>query len=112
MLLDIEVKPFCKEILKATTGGEAVEVCRENSDIDLILMDIRMPVMGGYEATRQIRQFNKDVVIIAQTAFVQIGDREKSIEAGCNDYISKPINKAELLSVMQKYFGKQFKINR
>ncbi len=112
MLLDIEVKPICKEILKATTGVEAVEVCRENSDIDLVLMDIRMPVMGGYESTRQIRQFNKDVVIIAQTAFAQIGDMEKSIEAGCNDYISKPINKAELLSVMQKYFGKQLKINR
>ena len=106
MLLNIEVKPFCKEILKASTGGKAVEICRYNSDIDLILMDIRMPVMGGYEATRQIRQFNKDVVIIAQTAFAQIGDREKSIEAGCNDYISKPINKAELQSLMQKYFGK------
>jgi CheY-like chemotaxis protein/two-component sensor histidine kinase len=106
MLLSKEVKPFCDEILKATTGVEAVEICRDNSDIDLILMDIRMPVMGGYEATRQIRQFNKDVVIIAQTAFAQIGDREKSIEAGCNDYISKPINKAALLSLLQKYFGK------
>jgi CheY-like chemotaxis protein len=68
------------------------------------MMDIRMPLMGGYEATRQIRQFNKDVVIIAQTAFAQIGDREKSIEAGCNDYISKPINKAQLLTLIQKYF--------
>jgi CheY-like chemotaxis protein len=52
------------------------------------------------------------VVIIAQTAYGLSGDREKSIEAGCNDYISKPINKDELLSLIQKYFGKQLKINR
>jgi CheY-like chemotaxis protein len=70
------------------------------------MMDIRMPEMGGYEATRKIRQFNKDVVIIAQTAFAQIGDREKSIAAGCNDYISKPISHAQLLSLIQKYFRK------
>ena len=53
-------------------------------------MDIRMPDLNGYEATRQIRQFSKDVIIIVQTAFGLSGDREKAIEAGCNDYISKP----------------------
>ena len=81
-------------------------VCRTNPDLDLILMDIQMPELNGYEVTRQIRQFNKDVVIIAQTAFGLSGDREKAIEAGCNDYIAKPINKAELLSLIQKYFNK------
>ncbi len=106
MLLDIEVKTFCKEILKVRTGVEAVEICRDNPDIDLILMDIQMPEMSGYEATRQIRQFNKEVVIIAQTALVQTGAREKSIESGCNDYIAKPIKKNELLALIQKYFGK------
>jgi CheY-like chemotaxis protein len=65
-----------------------------------------MPEMGGYEATREIRQFNKNVIIIAQTAYALPGDREKALKAGCNDYISKPINKAELLSLMQKYFRK------
>ena len=69
-------------------------------------MDILMPVMNGHESTRQIRQFNKDVVIIAQTAFGLSGDKENAIEAGCNDYISKPINKNELLSLIQKYFKK------
>jgi CheY-like chemotaxis protein len=69
-------------------------------------MDIQMPVMSGYDATQQIRQFNKDVVIIAQTAFGLSGDREKAIEAGCNDYISKPINIDELLSLIQKHFKK------
>ena len=76
------------------------------TDTDLILMDIQMPVINGYEATRQIREFNYEAVIIAQTAFAQSGDREKSIIAGCNDYISKPINKAELLALIHRYFNK------
>jgi|GEM_PF-417322 len=104
MLIDISVKLFCKEIFKARTGIEAVERCRENPDIDLVLMDIRMPEMGGYEATRQIRQFNKDVIIIAQTAYGLTGDSAKAIKAGCNDYISKPISKVELLALIRKYF--------
>ncbi len=106
MLLEIMVNTIAKEILKAKTGVEAIEACRNNHDIDLILMDIQMPQMSGYEATRQIRQFNKDVIIIAQTAFGLNGDREKAIEAGCNDYISKPIKNAELLALIQKYFEK------
>jgi len=106
MLIDNYIKMFGKEILKARTGVEAVEVCRNNTDIDLILMDIRMPDISGYEATRQIRQFNQEVVIIAQTAFGLLGDREKAIKAGCNDYIAKPINKNELQLMIQKYFGK------
>jgi len=59
-------------------------------------MDIQMPKMGGYESTRQIRQFNKDVIIIPQTAFDVSSGKERAKEAGCNDYISKPINKTLL----------------
>ncbi|MFO7789631.1 MAG: ATP-binding protein, partial [Bacteroidales bacterium] len=106
MLLDEIVRIFGKEILKARTGVEAVEVCRDNPDTDLILMDIRMPEMGGYEAVQQIREFNKEVIIIAQTAYGQKGDREKSIESGCNDYLAKPVSGDELLGMIQKYFGK------
>ncbi len=106
MLIDSLVKSFGKEILKARTGVEAIEICYDNPDIDLIMMDILMPVMGGYEATRKIREFNKTVIIIAQTAYALAGDRENAIASGCNDYISKPINKTELLSLMQKYFEK------
>ena len=105
LLLEEELATVGKEILKAKTGADAVESCRNNPDIDLVLMDIRMPEMEGYEATRKIREFNKEIVIIAQTAYGLSGDREKAIEAGCNDYISKPINKAELLALIQKYFG-------
>jgi CheY-like chemotaxis protein len=106
-LLTKTIKIFSKEILKAKTGIEAVKACRNNPDIDLILMDIQMPEMDGYETTRQIRQFNKDVIIIAQTAYALTGDREKAIAAGCNDYISKPVKKEELIAVMHKYFRKK-----
>jgi len=94
-----------KEVLIARTGVEAVEICRNNPDLDLVLMDIKMPYMDGYEATRQIRQFNKVVIIFAQTAFALSGDREYAIEAGCNDYISKPYGQYLLFTLMKKYFS-------
>ena len=103
--LSIIVKKFSKEILHSKTGNETVEICRANTDIDIILMDIRMPGMSGYDATRKIREFNKDVVIIAQTAYALRGDREKAIEAGCNDYISKPIKKDALLEIIENHFN-------
>ena len=105
MLISIELKKFCKEMHKATTGIEAVEICRKNPDIDFVLMDIQMPKMNGYQATREIRKFNKNVIIIAQTAFALAGDKDKAIEAGCNDYITKPINKMKLQEMIQRYFG-------
>jgi len=97
---------FSREIIKVRTGAEAIEACRNNPDIDLILMDVKMPVMDGYEATRQIRQFNNEVVIIAQTAYALMGDREKASKAGCNDYIPKPFKKEELMVLIEKYFKK------
>ena len=104
MILSITIKNCSSEILYAKTGVEAVAACRNNPDIDLILMDIKMPEMDGYEATRQIRLFNKDVVIIIQSAFNLSDEKEKSKEAGCSDFISKPINKNILYELIQKYF--------
>jgi len=98
------LKDIASEIIHAKTGTEAVDLCKANPDVDLVLMDIKMPLQNGYEATRQIRAFNKDVIIIAQTAFALTGDYEKSIEAGCNDYISKPINKDKLEELIAKWF--------
>ncbi|MCB9024513.1 MAG: PAS domain S-box protein [Lentimicrobiaceae bacterium] len=103
--LSILLKDCGKQILMAETGKEAVELCLRHPDIDLILMDIQMPEMGGYEASRQIREFNKEVIIIAQTAYALSGDREKVMAAGCNDYISKPVKKEVLQSLIEKYFG-------
>jgi CheY-like chemotaxis protein len=99
------VQDFGKEIINVQNGKDAVEACHNNQDIDLVLMDIRMPEMDGYEATRQIRKFNKDVIIIAQTAYALSGDKEKAIEAGCNDYITKPVKKEELIKKIQKILG-------
>lgn len=103
-LIAREVKKYCRELLTVRTGNEAVEICRNNPDIDLILMDIMMPGMDGYEATREIRKFNQNVYIIAQTAFALSGDRDRSIEAGCDEYISKPINNGVLKALIEDHF--------
>jgi PAS domain S-box-containing protein len=103
-LISIAVKKISKVVLEVKTGFEAVELCRKNPDIDLVLMDLKMPGLNGYGATRQIREFNKDVVIVAQTAYGLFGDKEKAIDAGCDDYISKPVNLTELKDLIQKYF--------
>ncbi len=89
-------------LYSVSTGKEAVEFLRTNKNIDVVLMDIKMPVMDGYDATRMIREFNKEVVIIAQTAYALKGDRDKAINAGCNEYISKPVKKDILLSMIEK----------
>ncbi|SNR33952.1 PAS domain S-box-containing protein [Lutibacter agarilyticus] len=91
-----------KKINTVENGVEAIEYCKNNQEIDLVLMDIKMPVMNGYDATKEIRKFNKDLLIIAQTAYAMQGDKEKAIEAGCNDYIVKPINKELLLETIHK----------
>ena len=83
-----------------------VELCEKNPDIDLILMDIKMPELSGYDATKKIREFNKDIIIIAQTAYSLTGDKEKAIEAGCNEYITKPIDKKELMEKIEVLFKK------
>lgn len=104
VLLSMIVKILGDKVIKVRTGREAVQACRENPDLDLILTDVRMPQMDGYTAVRQIRQFNTKVVIIAQTAYAQTGEREIALDAGCNDYISKPIQKDKLLKLIHKYF--------
>lgn len=106
-LLSIEIGRYCSEILIAKTGTEAIEIFRNNPDIDLIFMDIQLPEMSGYEVTWQIRQFNKEVLIIALTAFALSGDRNKALDAGCNDYLSKPLLKSELIELIKKYFKSQ-----
>ena len=75
---------------------------KENPGIAAILMDIKMPEMDGIEATKEIRKFNKTVPIIAQTAYAFSGDEEKALQAGCNDYIAKPVNSANLFSVLNR----------
>jgi signal transduction histidine kinase len=97
------LQKISNEVIHAKTGLEAVMVCHNNPDLDLVLMDVKMTDMDGHEATRQIRQFNTDVIIIAQTAYALANDKEKAIEAGCNDYISKPINMTLLFELIKKH---------
>ncbi|HAF29097.1 MAG TPA: hypothetical protein DCG75_08625 [Bacteroidales bacterium] len=94
------------EIIHAENGKDAVKFFRTNPDIDLILMDIRMPIMDGIEATSQIKQIDKNIPIIVQTAFTMSSEKEKSFKAGCDDYISKPINIKELYATVCKYIEK------
>jgi PAS domain S-box-containing protein len=104
LLITLAVKKYAKEILKVSTGYQAVETCKNNPDIDLVMMDINMPEMGGYEATRKIREFNKEVIIIAQTANGMQSDKEEALAAGCTDYISKPVNLNTLSEIIRKNF--------
>jgi len=106
--LSIILKNIAGEILSVNNGQEAVALCRDNPDIDLILMDIKMPVMDGLKATALIREFNQELVIIAQTAYALPGDSEKALEAGCNDYIAKPIDREILLNMIHRFEEKNF----
>jgi PAS domain S-box-containing protein len=103
LLLTVSIEKISKEILYAKTGLEVVSICKKHADIDVILMDIKMPDMNGIEATRIIREFNKDVIIIAQTAYGLTGDKERILEAGCDDYIVKPIDMEKLMLIIEKH---------
>jgi CheY-like chemotaxis protein len=96
------------EVVKAVNGQMALEVLEKEPDVDLILMDIMMPVMDGYETTRKIRESRKyeKLPIIALTAKAMKEDRQKCIEAGASDYMSKPVNIEKLLSLMRVWLYK------
>jgi len=90
------------KLLRAKNGKEAINLVQNNSDIDAVLMDLKMPEMDGLEATKKIREFNLAIPIIAQTAYALFGDREKALNVGCNDYVTKPINKELLLEKIER----------
>jgi signal transduction histidine kinase len=104
---------YLKEVLKSTqiyilhakSGKQAIELVEANPEINIILMDIKLPEMDGYEATRRIKQINSEIPVIAQTAYAMADDQQKIIQAGCNDYISKPINRRKLLHTIEGLIG-------
>jgi CheY-like chemotaxis protein len=104
MVLTVSLRKYGNTVILANSGIEAVEICRNQPDLDLVLMDIRMPDMDGYEASQEIRKFNKDVVIITQTSNEYTGGKLKAVKAGGNDYISKPINIVELKRMIDRHF--------
>jgi len=91
--------------IRAKNGKQAVDLINSNPDIDLVLMDIKMPLMSGLEATVEIRKVNKTVPIIAQTAYAFEEEKQHALKLGCNDYISKPIKRDMLISLIEKYFA-------
>ena len=103
ILLQALLEPYNCRLLYAADGNQAVSLCISHPEIDLVLMDLKLPVLNGYEATRQIRAFNSDIPIIAQTAYALSGDNEKAFAAGCNNYITKPIKKEELVDKISLY---------
>lgn len=90
------------KIFWAKNGKEAIEIFKKEK-LDLILMDLQMPEMNGYEATRIIKSEMPELPIVAQTAFAMSDDREKALEAGCDDYLAKPIKSKDLLNTVEKF---------
>jgi CheY-like chemotaxis protein len=90
-------------VLRAKNGREAIDLIRNHPEIDLVLMDIKMPVMNGIDATKLIRSFNGSLVVIAQTAYAEERDRKVYIDAGCNDLLTKPYTQSRLLKTISKY---------
>ncbi len=88
---------------RVTTGEEAVDICRKERNVRLVLMDIKLPGMDGFEATRMIRKMRNDLPIVALTAYAMPEDEEKAHLAGCSDYLSKPLDRGQLFRVLQKY---------
>jgi CheY-like chemotaxis protein len=95
------------KILRAINGQEAVDICINNPNIDLVLMDIKMPLMNGFEALEQIRPIRPTLPIIAQTAYSSSDDKLKIEEAGFTDYITKPLNRERLFELVDKYLHKE-----
>jgi CheY-like chemotaxis protein len=93
------------DVMHAADGREAVTLCRNHETVDLVLMDIQMPEMNGLEATTAIKQFRKNIPVIAQTANAIMEERQKCLEAGCDDFISKPININELYDKIDKWLS-------
>jgi PAS domain S-box-containing protein len=89
--------------LHAINGAEAVMMCRQNDEISMVFMDIKMPVMNGLEAIKRVKEIKPHLPLIATTAYVQVGDKQRFISAGCDDYLPKPMKVSEILAMVNKY---------
>ena len=98
----LELKKY--KVLRAANGQEAVDICRENADIHLVFMDIKMPILNGFEAFKIINSFNPKLPIIAQTAYASVEDYEKIMQLGFTAYVSKPLNKEKIYELINSIF--------
>lgn len=107
LYLQAVLTKITNNVVWVENGVDAVKYVKENAEIDIILMDLQMPEMNGYEATKQIKALFPAMTIIAQTAFAMSDDKERAMEAGCDDYLAKPIRSKDLLETVQKYLDKK-----
>ncbi|MCU0456800.1 MAG: ATP-binding protein, partial [Bacteroidales bacterium] len=105
LLIRLYLEGLGLDYKEARNGRQAVDICRNDDTIDLVLMDIKMPVMDGFEATRQIKKIRPGLPVIGITAYAFESDRENVLACGCNDYLSKPFNKHDLTGSVKKYLG-------
>jgi len=101
--LNATLKRSGAKIIWVKRGEDAIDIIRSGKKIDLILMDIQLEGKDGYSVTREIKELNPEIPIIAQTAFAMKGEKEKSIDAGCDEYLAKPIRPTELIITISKY---------
>ena len=101
------LKPTRAKLLFVSNGIEAIQICKEKPDIDIILMDMKMPIMDGFETTREIKKINSNIPVIAQTAYAQPKEKTKCLEAGCEAYISKPIITRQLFKIIARLLEKR-----
>lgn len=102
-LLQAYLAPTGANILHAVNGADAIEFVKNNPEIHLILMDLRLPDVNGLLVTRMIRQVKPAMPIIAQTAYAMPNDRQECLTSGCNDYIAKPIRRNDFIGLVSKY---------
>ena len=93
------------QLIHAGTGRQAVNHFKAHPEIDLVIMDLQLPKLSGFDATRQIKELNPGVPVIAQTAFAMKGDKQKALDAGCDDYVTKPLDFDQFLELIDKYLS-------
>ena len=101
--LDILLKSTNAKVLHAENGYDAVELCKKYPEINVVLMDMELPLLSGLEATRQILELRSGLPVIAQTAFADETDQEAAFQAGCCEFLAKPIRANEMLNLIKKY---------
>ncbi len=94
------------KVLHAKNGNEAIDICKQNNEIDLVLMDLKMEGTNGFEATKEIKKFNPKLPVVAQTAYTSKNDIEEAMNAGCDNFISKPVNEETLYGIVDRYLRK------
>ncbi len=104
LFIETLLEPTGAKVIHAWNGQQTIDTIKENNRIDLILMDIKMPIVDGYQATRDIKQMKPDLPIIAQTAYALGDDKILCFEAGCDEYLSKPLRKNKLYSLLNEHF--------